>query len=396
MDNNSNDTLFGFEAISNMFVEDHSNATTITPTPDDPDAMTDEELEELKRQSAKARPATPGAKNKKQEPEEDVVDDDDDVNDIDDNIDDDDKTKNKKTKKVEEDDDVNNIDDNDDDVDEEESSKVTALFDAIAEELEWEFDDDEEEEKPKTVEELVNYFKEVIKEQSVPQYANEDVAKLDEFVRNGGDLNDYFTLTPEIDYENFDTTIESNQKQIVKMLLAEKGFNEKQIARKIEKYEDAGILEDEAEDALEAMKEIEETKKEQLLEDQRKQHEQMVARQQKFMDDVVGEINAMKDIRGIKVPEKDKKALLAYIFKADANGKTQYQKDYSKSVKNLIESAYFTMKGDTLLDTAKKMGTSSAIKNLKQSLRSTGVSKGTRRINTNSSNSIFSRAVQLL
>lgn len=396
MDNNSNDTLFGFEAISNMFVENHSNTTTITPTPDDPDAMTDEELEELKRQSAKARPATPGAKNKKQEPEEDVVDDDDDVNDIDDNIDDDDKTKNKKTKKVEEDDDVNNIDDNDADVDEEESSKVTALFDAIAEELEWEFDDDEEEEKPKTVEELVNYFKEVIKEQSVPQYANEDVAKLDEFVRNGGDLNDYFTLTPEIDYENFDTTIESNQKQIVKMLLAEKGFNEKQIARKIEKYEDAGILEDEAEDALEAMKEIEETKKEQLLEDQRKQHEQMVARQQKFMDDVVGEINAMKDIRGIKVPEKDKKALLAYIFKADANGKTQYQKDYSKSVKNLIESAYFTMKGDTLLDTAKKMGTSSAIKNLKQSLRSTGVSKGTRRINTNSSNSIFSRAVQLL
>lgn len=396
MDNNSNDTLFGFEAISNMFVEDHSNTTTITPTPDDPEAMTDEELEELKRQSAKARPATPGAKNKKQEPEEDEVDDDDDVNDIDDNIDDDDKTKNKKTKKVEEDDDVNNIDDNDDDVDEEESSKVTALFDAIAEELEWEFDDDEEEEKPKTVEELVNYFKEVIKEQSVPQYANEDVAKLDEFVRNGGDLNDYFTLTPEIDYENFDTTIESNQKQIVKMLLAEKGFNEKQIARKIEKYEDAGILEDEAEDALEAMKEIEETKKEQLLEDQRKQHEQMVARQQKFMDDVVGEINAMKDIRGIKVPEKDKKALLAYIFKADANGKTQYQKDYSKSVKNLIESAYFTMKGDTLLDTAKKMGTSSAIKNLKQSLRSTGVSKGTRRINTNSSNSIFSRAVQLL
>lgn len=396
MDNNSNDTLFGFEAISNMFVEDHSNTTTITPTPDDPDAMTDEELEELKRQSAKARPATPGAKNKKQEPEEDEVDDDDDVNDIDDNIDDDDKTKNKKTKKVEEDDDVNNIDDNDDDVDEEESSKVTALFDAIAEELEWEFDDDEEEEKPKTVEELVNYFKEVIKEQSVPQYANEDVAKLDEFIRNGGDLNDYFTLTPEIDYENFDTTIESNQKQIVKMLLAEKGFNEKQIARKIEKYEDAGILEDEAEDALEAMKEIEETKKEQLLEDQRKQHEQMVAHQQKFMDDVVGEINAMKDIRGIKVPEKDKKALLAYIFKADANGKTQYQKDYSKSVKNLIESAYFTMKGDTLLDTAKKMGTSSAIKNLKQSLRSTGVSKGTRRINTNSSNSIFSRAVQLL
>lgn len=392
MDNNSNDTLFGFEAISNVFTENHNETTILTPTPEDGDSMTDEELEALKQQSAKARPATPGSKNKSQQEEEDEIEEEeeDDINN--------EPTKKSKNSKVAEDkeDELEDPEEEEDEIDEEESSKVTALFDAIAEELEWEFDEDEVEEKPKTVEELVNYFKEVIKEQSVPQYANEDVAKLDEFVRNGGNLNDYFTLTPEIDYENFDTTIESNQKQIVKMLLTEKGYSEKQIARKIEKYEDAGILEDEAEDALEAMKDIEETKKEQLLENQRKQHEQMVARQQKFMDDVVGEINAMKDVRGIKVPEKDKKALLAYIFKADANGKTQYQKDYSKSVKNLIESAYFTMKGDTLLDTAKKMGTSSAIKNLKQSLRSTGVSKGTRRINTNSSNSIFSRAVQLL
>lgn len=392
MDNNSNDTLFGFEAISNVFTENHNETTILTPTPEDGDSMTDEELEALKQQSAKARPATPGSKNKPQQEEEDEIEEEEE-----DEIDNE-PTKKSKNSKVAEDkeDELEDSEEEEDEIDEEESSKVTALFDAIAEELEWEFDEDEVEEKPKTVEELVDYFKEVIKEQSVPQYANEDVAKLDEFVRNGGNLNDYFTLTPEIDYENFDTTIESNQKQIVKMLLTEKGYSEKQIARKIEKYEDAGILEDEAEDALEAMKDIEETKKEQLLENQRKQHEQTVARQQKFMDDVVGEINAMKDVRGIKVPEKDKKALLAYIFKADADGKTQYQKDYSKSVKNLIESAYFTMKGDTLLDTAKKMGTSSAIKNLKQSLRSTGVSKGTRRINTNSSNSIFSRAVQLL
>ena len=396
MDNNSNDTLFGFEAISNMFVEDHSNTTTITPTPDDPDAMTDEELEELKRQSAKARPATPGAKNKKQEPEEDVVDDDDDVNDIDDNIDDDDKTKNKKTKKVEEDDDVNNIDDNDDDVDEEESSKVTALFDAIAEELEWEFDDDEEEEKPKTVEELVKYFKEVIEEQSTPEYASEDVAKLDEFVRNGGKLEDYFSITPDIDVDNVDIENENEQKIVLRELLARKGYSDKQIAKKIERFEDAGVLEDEARDAVEELQEIVAKEKEELLEQQRIKKEEMVQRQQKFFDDVVGEIKSLDNIRGIKIPAKDKKELLAYIFKADASGKTQYQKDYSKSVKNLIESAYFTMRGDTLLDAAKKQGTSSAIKNLKNSLRSTGVSKGTKRINTSSSNSIFSRAVQLL
>lgn len=380
MDNNSKDTLFGFEAISDMFIENHNSTSTLDSTPKNEDDISDEELEELKRQSAKNRPSTPGSKNKKkeEEPEEEEEEIEEDIEDP----------------EVEEKEDPKDIESNEED--EEETSKVTALFDAIAEELEWEFDDDEKEEKPKTVEELVNYFKEVIQEQSVPQYASEEVAKLDEFVRNGGDLNDYFTVVPEIDYENFDTTIEANQKQIVKMLLTEKGFSEKQIAKKIEKYEDAGILEDEAEDALEAMKDIEQTKKEQLLANQEKEYKKRVAKQQEFVDNVVSEINAMDNIRGIKIPEKDKKALLTYIFKADANGRTQYQKDYQKSVKNLIESAYFTMKGDTLLDTAKKMGTSSAIKNLKQSLRSTGVSKGTKRINTTSSDSIFSRAVQLL
>ena len=380
MDNNSKDTLFGFEAISDMFIENHNSTSTLDSTPKNEDDISDEELEELKRQSAKNRPSTPGSKNKKKEEDPEEKEEEIEEEDIED-------------PEVEEEDPKETEDNKED---EEETSKVTALFDAIAEELEWEFDDDEKEEKPKTVEELVNYFKEVIQEQSVPQYASEEVAKLDEFVRNGGDLNDYFTVVPEIDYENFDTTIEANQKQIVKMLLTEKGFSEKQIAKKIEKYEDAGILEDEAEDALEAMKDIEQTKKEQLLANQEKEYKKRVAKQQEFVDNVVSEINAMDNIRGIKIPEKDKKALLTYIFKADANGKTQYQKDYQKSVKNLIESAYFTMKGDTLLDTAKKMGTSSAIKNLKQSLRSTGVSKGTKRINTTSSDSIFSRAVQLL
>lgn len=380
MDNNSKDTLFGFEAISDMFIENHNSTSTLDSTPKNEDDISDEELEELKRQSAKNRPSTPGSKNKKKEEDPEEKEEEIEEEDIED-------------PEVEEEDSKETEDNKED---EEETSKVTALFDAIAEELEWEFDDDEKEEKPKTVEELVNYFKEVIQEQSVPQYASEEVAKLDEFVRNGGDLNDYFTVVPEIDYENFDTTIEANQKQIVKMLLTEKGFSEKQIAKKIEKYEDAGILEDEAEDALEAMKDIEQTKKEQLLANQEKEYRKRVAKQQEFVDNVVSEINAMDNIRGIKIPEKDKKALLTYIFKADANGKTQYQKDYQKSVKNLIESAYFTMKGDTLLDTAKKMGTSSAIKNLKQSLRSTGVSKGTKRINTTSSDSIFSRAVQLL
>lgn len=275
-----------------------------------------------------------------------------------------------------------------------EGIQVTAFFDAVAEEMGLEVEEGED--KPSTVEELCEYFRDMIEENSTPEYASEEVAQLDEFVRNGGKLEDYFKAAPAIDYETFDTTIEENQKRIVRELLAAKGFNEKQIARKIEKYEDAGILEDEAEDALEAMKDIAEERKEQLLAQQKKENEQRVERQQRFVDDVVTNIKSLKDIRGIAIPEKDKKALLNYIFKADADGLTQYQKDYSKSVKNLIESAYFTMKGDTLLDTAKKIGTSSAIKTLKQSLKNTGSSKNSKKVHTSSPNSIWSIAARSL
>lgn len=393
MDNDSKDTLFGFTAITDMFTE---SGQGLIPSDDEID---DEELERLKQQSASARPKTPGAKAKEEvEEEEDEEDEETSEEEIEEEAK---KTKtSKKANKVETEEEEEESEDKEDNEDvedtETETKQVTALFDAIAEELNWEFSDEEKEEKPKTVEELVKYFKEVIEEQSVPEYASEDVAKLDEFVRNGGKLEDYFSITPDIDFDNIDMEEENNQKLVLRELLARKGYSDKQINKKIERFEDAGVLEDEAKDAIEELQELDAKAKEELLEEQRIKKQQLVERQQKFFDDVVGEIKSLDNIRGIKIPAKDKKELLAYIFKADANGKTQYQKDYSKSVKNLIESAYFTMRGDMLLDAAKKQGTSSAIQNLKNSLRSTSISKGTKRVNTNPSNSIFSRAVQLL
>lgn len=97
----------------------------------------------------------------------------------------------------------------------------------------------------------------------------------------------------------------------------------------------------------------------------------------------------MDNIRGIKIPQKDKQALLEYIFKPTADGKTQYQKDYSKSVKNLLESAYFTMKGDTLLKAAKSEGSNAAINKFKNSLNRTGVSRKTKRQDNTSTESMW-------
>lgn len=70
---------------------------------------------------------------------------------------------------------------------------IVNFFDSLSEQLGW--SDVEDEDKPKTAEDLIEYFKDVIEENSVPQYASEEVEKLDEFVRNGGNLKDYLVLT---------------------------------------------------------------------------------------------------------------------------------------------------------------------------------------------------------
>ena len=268
-----------------------------------------------------------------------------------------------------------------------ETTIVTGFFDSLSEKLGW--DDIEDDDKPKTVEDLIDYFNDVIEENSVPQYASEEVEQLDKFVKNGGNLRDYFSIDSEIDLDDIDLEDESNQKLVLKEFLKEKGFNTKQIEKKLTKYEEAGILEDESQDAAEALKDIRESKKQQLLKDQENSAKLAAQRQQEYFDTVVNEIKGMDNIRGVKIPEKDKQTLLEYIFKPTSDGMTKFQKDWSKSVKNLIESAYFTMKGDTLVKAAEVKGQNAAINKFKNSLNRTGVSRKTKKQDNTSTESMW-------
>lgn len=145
----------------------------------------------------------------------------------------------------------------------EDSTPYESFFDVLNEGLGITLDG--EFEKPKTPEDLVEYFKEVIAENSKPQYASDDLYELDQFVRNGGDIKEYFN-TSSFDYDNLDITDdEEAQTKVLESLLKEQGYNAQQIARKIEKYNDAGLLEDEALDALEQLKTINAEQKQQLL-----------------------------------------------------------------------------------------------------------------------------------
>lgn len=267
--------------------------------------------------------------------------------------------------------DNNKIEDDVDAGDLAEAEQVSALFDAVIESFGFNPEDIEEKKRPLTVDGLTSYLKEMVNENSVPQYADERVQKLDEYVKNGGNFEDFYQIQQKaMDLQNIDIEDESNQKAVVRELLKRNGYSDDKIERRIERFEDADMLEEEAEDALDRLRELQQKDLEDAEKEQAEYQRQQQEEAQQFFKDVSGKINKLTKIRGINVPQADRKALYDYIFKTDAQGLSQYQKDFNKNLtKNLIESAYFTMKGDALISEAQRDGESSAAKRLRSILR---------------------------
>ena len=392
------DTLNGFQAFFDTMNPNvgKSDNDKIDLSQNEP--LTDEELDAIRNNSKPEDQPKAGKNKEKNQKEEDIEEEDETIED--DEIDEEpvnkkETKKDKKDKSTKEEDNNSEEDDDEDEPAFDEKNAVTGFFEVLSEKLGWSIDEDDE--IPQTAEELVKYFQDIIEEESRPTYANDEVARLDEYVKNGGDIKTYLTIDAELNLDEIEIEDdETNQKLVLKEFLKEKGFSSKSIEKKLQKYADAGLLEDEAEDALEALKEIREQKKEQLLADQKKQYEEQTKRQQEFFNTVVSEIKGLDNIRGIKIPEKDKKILMDYMFKPDSDGVTKYQKDYAKNPKNLIESAYFTMKGDALINIAKKEGNKNAFDKFKSNLKSSNVSKKSNKEIRSNSDNIWSKLAQQL
>ena len=252
-----------------------------------------------------------------------------------------------------------------------EAQQVGLLFDAIGNSLGWNMDEIDEKDRPLTVEDLTQYFTDVVNQNSVPEYADERIQALDEYVKNGGKFEDFYAKQQEaITLDNIDLEDENNQKAVVREFMQRAGYSDEQINKKITRYEDSDVLYDEAEDALGRLKEIRQQEAEEAARQQEELARQQQEQSQQFFQTVSKDINNLTSIRGINVPKEDRKALFDYIFKVDQTGQSQYTKDFKKNLsKNLIESAYFTMKGDSLVQTAKRDGESSAADKLRNMLR---------------------------
>ena len=268
------------------------------------------------------------------------------------------------------------VDNQDDDTDPTEADVIEAqqvglFFDALGNSLGWNMDEIDEKDRPLTVDQLTEYMKDVVAENSVPQYADERIQALDEYVKNGGKFEDFYARQQEaLTLDNIDLEDENNQKAVVRELMKRSGYTDEQINKKISRYEDSDMLYEESEDALDRLKQLRQAEVEEATRQQEEAARQQEEQSRQFFNTVTNDINSLTNIRGIAIPKEDRKALFDYIFKVDQNGQSQYTKDFNKNLsKNLIESAYFTMKADALISSAKNTGETSAAEKLRKMLR---------------------------
>ena len=254
-----------------------------------------------------------------------------------------------------------------------EAQQVGLLFDAIGESFGWNMDDIKEEDRPLTVDDLTHYMRKVVQQNSVPQYADERIQQLDEYVKNGGKFEDFYGKQQQaLSYDNMDMEDEDNQKAVVSELLRYSGYTDDQIKNKISRYEDADMLEEESADALDRLKQIKQHELEMAQQQQAAYLQQQEEQSKQFYNDCMNQIKSLSSIRGVQIPKEDRAKLADYIFNVDQNGISKFQRDYNNKdnfINNLLTTAYITMKGDSFVSTAKRDGESSATEKLRKMLR---------------------------
>lgn len=347
--------LEGFDIISDFLTGDKSKISN-EPTIDD-GSFQDIDPEELEIELSKDKnnPST------KKVIKEDNVDD----NDI--------KKSNKKNIKedVEE---VEDIDDKSDlsEEDKEYESDISSFFGAELIKKLGVNVEDEKNLKFEKIDDVLELMSEIIKENSQPVYASDEVAKYDEFVRNGGSLKEFYkdVFAGKLDIETADLENEYDQKAIIRENLLNQGYKEDKIKRMISRYEEAETLKEEAEDALDLLKDHNKIKTESLLEQQKKESAEAKKKQQRFYEDVNQTIKTISNFKGFPVSEKEKRELLEYAFLPDEDGATRYQKDFRGDVYHILESAYFTKNRNKIkAGDANKKEDTDAYKSLRDKLK---------------------------
>ena len=143
-----------------------------------------------------------------------------------------------------------------------------------------------------------------------------------------------------ISVENLEKS-DALQRNVVRDLLVKTGWSEERANKKIQRYEDAGVLHEEAEEALSSLVEMQKREKEQFVENKKKEQQQRIEAHEKWLVDLKDHIGKKEEILpGFKLSPRDKDNLYKGITKLDRQGKNEIMRLREKDPEFDLKIAY--------------------------------------------------------
>ena len=131
------------------------------------------------------------------------------------------------------------------------------------------------------------------------------------------------------------------QKNVVRDLLLKSGWSEERVNKKIQRYEDTGVLFEEAEEALSSLVEVQKHQKEKYVEQQKQEQQQRIENHEQWLTDLKDHIGKKEEIiPGFNLNPKDKDALYKGITKLDKQGKNEIMRLREKDSEFDLKIAY--------------------------------------------------------
>lgn len=224
--------------------------------------------------------------------------------------------------------DTNSDDAGSDDIDPDAGSET--IISTVAQALGYEMEEGEEYEE--TYEGLANFTKKAAEKMANSQVAEFFAAypDVEEFVRYrmaGGDPTKYLEVVSQPDYSKITLAEddEAMQRTIVTKFLSRQGFDETEIKETLEDYANTGILFKQAQKAQGKLNKITEEDRARVIAEAAKRAEKEQEENNKLWSDVQ-ETVAKGVIKGIQIPESEKKSFFAWLatpVKGDKQGRSQ-------------------------------------------------------------------------
>tara|TARA_R110002096_G_scaffold413365_1_gene614141 strand:- start:49 stop:1227 length:1179 start_codon:yes stop_codon:yes gene_type:complete len=162
------------------------------------------------------------------------------------------------------------------------------------------------------------------------------------------------------------------QKMLVKDLLSRSGWSEDRVAKKIARYEDTGVLLEEAEEALDSLKEMQTQDKERMIVQQKNQQKQKAEAHTQWLGELKDHITKTEEIiPGFDLSPKDKDSLYKGITKLDRDGKNEIMRMREKDPEFDLKIAYLAtiLKWD--FSAFERQSTTKATRKLSDAIKST-------------------------